>query len=207
MTDTPTDTPTETDRLLRRGIRLEWATTAWNLMEVFVTVSLGIAAKSLALVAFGLDSMIEVFASSVVIWHLLKGGDPAPHRTRLALRLIAAAFFLLGAFLLVASIRSLLLGATPDESPLGIAYLALTACVMFSLAFVKRRTAQALGSGPLEAEAGMTFLDGCLCVCILSALAVNVAFGWAWADGLAALAIAVFAVREGLESLHEASET
>jgi len=197
---------TDTDRLLRRGIRLEWATTAWNLMEVFVTVSLGIASKSLALVAFGMDSMIEVFASSVVIWHLLKGGDPAPHRTRLALRLIAAAFFLLGAFLLVASVRSLVLGATPDESPLGIAYLAITAVVMFGLAIVKRRTALALESGPLEAEAGMTFLDGCLCLCILTALAVNVAFGWSWADGVAALIIAVFAVREGAESIREANE-
>ncbi len=201
-----TATRTDTDRLLRRGIRLEWATTAWNLMEVFVTVSLGIASKSLALVAFGMDSMIEVFASSVVIWHLLKGGDPAPHRTRLALRLIAAAFFLLGAVLLVASVRSLVLGATPDESPLGIAYLAVTAMVMFGLALIKRRTALSLGSGPLEAEAGMTFLDGCLCLCILTALAVNVAFGWSWADGVAALAIALFALREGVESIREANE-
>ena len=201
-----TITQTETERLLRRGIRLEWATNGWNMMEVFVTISLGLAAHSLALVAFGLDSMIEVFASSVVIWHLHKGGDPAPHRTRLALRLIAAAFFALAAFLLVASVRSLIVGASPENSILGIAYLGLTAFVMFSLAFVKRRTALQLEHGPLEAEAAMTFLDGCLCLCILSALAVNVLFGWAWADGLAALTIAVFAAREGLSSLKEATE-
>lgn len=195
------------DRLLRRGIRLEWATTAWNAMEVFVTISLGLAAHSLALVAFGLDSMIEVFASTVVIWHLREGRDPAPHRTRLALRLIAGAFLVLAAYLAVASVRSLVVGASPEESPLGIAYLAVTACVMFSLALLKRRTARELGSGPLDAEASMTFLDGCLCLGILSALAVNAAFGWAWADGVAALGIAGFAVREGLESLHEAAET
>ena len=137
-----TITETDHDRLLRRGIRLEWATTAWNAMEVFVTISLGVAAQSLAVVAFGLDSMIEVFASTVVIWHLREGRDPAPHRTRLAFRLIAGAFFALAAFLVVASTRSLVLGSAPEESVLGIAYLALTAAVMFSLAFVKRRTAE-----------------------------------------------------------------
>jgi divalent metal cation (Fe/Co/Zn/Cd) transporter len=172
-----------------------------------VTISLGIAAQSLALVAFGLDSMIEVFASTVVIWHLREGRDPAPHRTRLAFRLIAAAFFTLAGFLLVASIRSLVLGVEPEESPIGIAYLAVTAVVMFSLAAVKRRTARRIASDPLEAEASMTFLDGCLCVGILTALGVNVLFGWWWADGLAALAIAAFAAREGIESWQEAQET
>ena len=199
-------TDAEHDRLLRRGIRLEWATTAWNMMEVFVTIGLGLAAKSLALVAFGLDSLIEVFASTVVIWHLREGRDPAPHRTRLAFRLIAAAFFTLAAFLIVASLRSLALGSQPEESVAGIAYLGLTAAVMFTLASVKRRTARAIDSGPLSAEASMTFLDGCLCLGILTALAVNVAFGWWWADGLAALGIAGFATREGLESLHEARD-
>lgn len=201
-----TITDAEHDRLLRRGIRLEWATTAWNMMEVFVTIGLGLAAQSLALVAFGLDSLIEVFASTVVIWHLREGRDPAPHRTRLAFRLIAVAFFTLAAFLIVAALRSLVLGSQPEESVAGIAYLGLTAMVMFTLASLKRRTARAIDSGPLNAEASMTFLDGCLCLGILTALAVNVLFGWWWADGLAALGIAGFAVREGLESLHEAHD-
>lgn len=196
----------EHDRLLRRGIRLEWATTAWNMMEVFVTIALGVAAGSLALVAFGMSSMIEVFASSVVIWHLRDGRDPAPHRTHLAFRFIAIAFFTLAAFLFVTSVRSLLLGLRPGESPVGIGYLGITAAVMFTLASVKRRTARAMNSGPLDAEASMTFLDGCLCIGILSALAFNVFFGWWWADALAALAIAGFAAREGLESRHEARE-
>ena len=99
------------DRLQRRGIRLEWATTGWNLMEVFVTIGLGVAARSLALVAFGLSSMIEVFASTVVIWHLLEGRDPAPHRTRLAFKLIATAFFALAAV----PVRHL--GAKPHPRP------------------------------------------------------------------------------------------
>jgi divalent metal cation (Fe/Co/Zn/Cd) transporter len=198
-----TITQPDHDRLQRRGIRLEWATTGWNLMEVFVTIGLGIAAGSLALVAFGLSSMIEVFASTVVIWHLHEGRDPAPHRTRLAFRLIAISFFALAAFLFVTSVRSLVLGLRPGESPLGIAYLALTAAVMFTLAGIKRRTARAMDSGPLEAEAGMTFLDGCLCIGILTALAVNIVLGWWWADAVAALGIGIFAAREGFESLQE----
>ncbi len=198
-------TPPEHDLLMRRGIRLEWATTAWNIMEVFVTISLGIASGSLALVAFGLDSMIEVFASMVVVWHLQHGADPAVHRTRLALRLIAGAFIVLATYLLVASVRSLLVGSTPESSPLGVAYLAVTAVVMFTLAAAKRRTARPLESEPLEAEASMTFLDGCLCIGILTALVVNMAFGWWWADGVAALAIAGFAAREAADSLREAA--
>ena len=195
----------EHHRLLRRGIRLEWATTAWNLMEVFVTIGLGLAARSLALVAFGLDSMIEVFASTVVIWHLTIGADPPVRRTQVALRLIAAAFIALAVFLVVASVRSLVLGTTPDDAPFGVAYLSLTAVVMFSLAVAKRRTARRLGSEPLEAEASMTFLDGCLSVGILSALMANILLGWWWADGVAALAIGGFAAREARDSLREAA--
>ncbi len=201
-----TATQIDHDRFQRRAIRLEWATTGWNLMEVFVTVGLGLAARSLALVAFGLSSMIEVFASTVVIWHLLEGRDPAPHRTRLAFTLISTAFFLLAAFLFVTSIRSLILGLHPGESPIGIAYLALTAAVMFTLAGIKRRTARVMESGPLEAEARMTFLDGCLCIGILTALGVNILFGWWWADAVAALGIGVFAAKEGLESMQKSRE-
>ncbi len=176
-------------------------------MEVFVTIGLGVAAGSLALVAFGLSSMIEVFASGVVIWHLREGRDPAPHLTRLAFKLIATAFLALALFLFVTSIRSLILGLHPGESPAGIAYLALTAAVMFTLAGIKRRTAHAMASGPLEAEARMTFLDGCLCIGILTALSVNILFGWWWADAVAAFGIGMFAVKEGIESLNESRPT
>jgi divalent metal cation (Fe/Co/Zn/Cd) transporter len=108
--------------------------------------------------------------------------------------------------LFVTSIRSLILGLHPGESPLGIAYLALTAAVMFTLAGIKRRTARSMDSGPLEAEASMTFLDGCLCVGILTALGANIVLGWWWADAMAALGIGIFAAREGLESLRESRE-
>jgi divalent metal cation (Fe/Co/Zn/Cd) transporter len=195
--------PTETDvrRHRRRALQLEWGTTAWNVIEVVVTVTLGVMASSLALIAFGLDSLIEVFASAVVIIHLRDGRpDAGDRRTHRALRLIAAAFFTLSVYLIVASVRSLLLASRPGDSPIGTAYLAVTAGVMFGLAFSKRRLAVVMGSEPLGREAAMTFLDGCLSVGILTALVVNMAFGWWWADAVAAGGVGVYAAREGVSS-------
>ena len=126
------------EELRRRGVRLEWATNGWNAMEVVVTITLGVQARSLALIAFGLDSVVEIFASTVVIQNLRDDRhDPGDQRVHRSLRLIAAAFWSLGAFLLVTSVRSLIVGDRPDSSPLGVAYLAVTAVVMFSLARVK----------------------------------------------------------------------
>jgi divalent metal cation (Fe/Co/Zn/Cd) transporter len=194
------------ERLRRRGLRLEWATNGWNSMEVVVTIVLGVQAGSLALVAFGLDSLIEIFASTVVIWNLHDDRrDPGDRRIHRALRLIAVAFWMLSAFLAVLSIRSLALGERPDQSPLGIGYLAITAVVMFGLARLKRTTARELGSETLDAESAMTFLDGCLSLGILTALVVNTLFGWWWADATAALVVAGFAVSEGVEHWRESA--
>ncbi len=184
---------------LERGRRLQYATIAWNLMEVFVTIGLGVAAGSLALVAFGLDSLVEVFASLVVIWYL------ADHRkdrgrTPRALWLVALAFALLGAYLLAASVFNIVTGEAADSSPLGIAYLAVTAVVMFLLAGLKRTVAREVRSEPLAAEAAMTFLDGCLACGILVALALNAAAGWWWADPAAACLVAVFCLREAVDN-------
>ncbi|MFI5053715.1 MAG: cation transporter [Acidimicrobiia bacterium] len=188
-------------RLRRLALQLEWGTNAWNVMEVVVTVSLGLMAGSLALIAFGLDSLVEVFASTVVIWHLRDDGpDPDDHRTHRALRLIAAAFFTLSLYLLVASSRSLIVGNQPGDSPIGIAYLFVTACVMFGLAYSKRRVARDMGSETVGREAAMTFLDGCLSVGILTALVMNSVFGWWWADAVAAFGVGVYAAREGVVS-------
>ncbi len=191
--------------LRRRALRLEWVTTAWNSLEVVVTVALGVRARSLALVAFGLDSLVEIFATLIVIGHL-GGRLPGPklHGGR-ALRLIAGAFWLLAAYLLVSGSRSLAGHARPGHSPAGIAYLAVTAVVMFALAARKRRIATAMGSGPMSHEASMTFLDGGLSVGILAALAVDAGLGWWWADATAAVAVAVLAVREGFEAWRDAA--
>ncbi len=189
-----------TEELRQRGLRLEWATNGWNAMEVVVTISLGLKAGSLALIAFGLDSVVEIFASMVVIRNLHDGrSDPGDRRVHRSLRLIAAAFWLLAAFLIVVSIRGLVRGDRPDSSPLGVAYLALTAFAMFGLARLKHTTAAALGSEPLTAEAAMTFLDGCLSTGILIALVLNTWFAWWWTDAAAAFLVAGFAVNEGVD--------
>ncbi len=192
--------------LRRRGLRLEWATNGWNAMEVVVTITLGVQAGSLALIAFGLDSVVEIFASSVVIRNLRDDRhDPGDRRVHRSLRLIAVAFWVLAAFLVSISVRGLARGDRPDSSPLGVAYLAVTAVAMFGLAGLKRVTARDLGSEPLQAEASMTFLDGCLSTGILTALVMNAWLGWWWTDATAALVVAVFAISEGVGHWRESS--
>jgi len=193
--------------LQRRGLRLEYATIAWNVGEAVLTISLGVAAASLALVGFGMVSIVEVFASGVVVWHLLPGHDvDDTGRTRLALRLTAGAFAALSIVLAVGAVRDLVSGRVAGESPWGIVYLVVTALVMFGLAAVKRRTADALGSAPLRSEATMTFLDGVLSTATLSGLALNAYAGWWWADPTAALVVALAAAIEARENWTEASE-
>jgi divalent metal cation (Fe/Co/Zn/Cd) transporter len=186
------------EELRRRGIRLEWATNGWNILEVIVTVSLGLRVRSLALLAFGLDSVVEIFASTVVIQNLsdlrVDRGDRRIHR---ALRLIAIAFWLLGAFLLTSSARNLALVIHPVSTPMGIAFMAVTVVVMLGLAWLKGQTARAMGSETLAAEAAMTMLDGCLSLGILIALVLNTTTGLWWADACAAIVVAVFALSEG----------
>jgi divalent metal cation (Fe/Co/Zn/Cd) transporter len=192
--------------LRRRGLRLEWATNGWNAMEVVVTITLGVQAGSLALIAFGLDSVVEIFASTVVIRNLHDDrADPGDRRVHRSLRLIAVAFWVLAAFLVAISVRSLVRGDRPDSSPLGVAYLALTAVAMFGLAGLKRVTARDLGSEPLQAEAALTFLDGCLSTGILTALVLNAWLGWWWTDATAALLVAAYAINEGVGHWRESA--
>lgn len=194
-------------RLLRRALRLEYATIGWNVGEAVLTIALGAMAGSLALIGFGSVSIIEVFASSVVVWHLLPDHPvDRPERTVRALRLVAIAFAALAAALAVASVRDLATARRPDESPWGIAYLAVTALVMFGLAFAKHRLARRIASAPLRSEATMTFLDGILSTATMAGLALNAALGWWWADPSAALLVAVAAANEARENWEEASE-
>jgi divalent metal cation (Fe/Co/Zn/Cd) transporter len=184
----------------RTGRRLQRVTIAWNLAEVGVTVALGVVAGSLALVAFGLDSLIEVFASLVVLWHMSES-DTHGTRDRRARRLVGIAFAVLACYLIVASGRALWIGAEPDSSPLGIAYLAVTALVMFGLAAWKKHVGRRLRSEPFLAEAHMTFFDGWLATAILAALVLNTTLGWWWADAAAATVVGIVAAREAVELL------
>jgi divalent metal cation (Fe/Co/Zn/Cd) transporter len=184
----------------RRGQLLEYTTVAWNTTEAIIAVSTGIAAHSLALVAFGLDSCIEVFASAVVLWHLGRSSSErsAEHSTR-ALRLIALAFLVLGAYLAVQAIRGLVTHAHPGSSPVGTAFMAATVVVMFTLAWAKRRAGEELESRPLATDATMTLIDGFLASGVLLALVLDRAAGWWWADPLAAGIVALVALKEGRE--------
>ena len=195
-------------RLLTRALRLEYATIGWNVGEAVLTITLGSIAGSLALIGFGSVSIIEVFASSVVIWHMLPNHPvDNPERTARALRLVAIAFGVLAVALAFAGFRDLAMARQPDESPWGIAYLAMTALIMFGLAIAKHRLANRLDSAPLRSEATMTFLDGILSTATMTGLALNAALGWWWADPTAALLVAFAAANEARENWHQAHAT
>src|SRR6185312_5445695 len=159
MTLSPDETATA--RLTRRGKGLEWFTLAWNIVGVFVLAVLAYAASSVALMGFGLDSLIEIGASTVVLWELAGTGEA---RQRRALRLIGCAFLALAAYVAVQSTWALVAGFHPHHSPLGIAWTAVTAAVMFGLAAGKRRTGRALGNPVLVTEGRVTTVDGLLAV-------------------------------------------
>lgn len=199
--------PPSRSRLQRQALRLEYVTIGWNVSESAISIALGVVAGSLALIGFGADSLIEVFASVVVVWHLAPGhATDHPERTGRALRLVGWAFAVLSVVLAAAAIRDLATVRRPDASPWGIAYLGVTALVMFGLGFAKKRTADRLDSSPLRSEATMSLLDGVLALSTMIGLAANAAFGWWWADPAAALIVAVAAANEARENWEEAGE-
>jgi divalent metal cation (Fe/Co/Zn/Cd) transporter len=201
---TPPTAPAPKTRLRRRALLLEYGTIAWNAGEAVLTIALGTVAGSLALVGFGTVSIVELFASGVVVWHVRSDESAQPGRTKTALRLISVAFLVLAVALIAAAVNDLASGRRAGGSPWGIGYLAVTAVVMFTLAAVKRRTAVGLGSEPLASEATVTFLDGLLSVTTLIGLGLNAVLGWWWADPAAALLVAVAALNEARESWFEA---
>ena len=186
-----------TERPLRLARLLAWLTIAWNVVEGVVAVAAGAAAGSLALVGFGLDSFVEVFAGGVVLWQLR--GVPE-ERERRALRLIAVSFFALAVYVVAEAARDLLAGSEAGESAVGIVLAAVSLIVMPMLAFAKRRVGRRLGNPVVVADATETKLCAYLSAILLVGLALNASIGWWWADPLAALAIAALAVREGREA-------
>ncbi|MBR7829443.1 cation transporter [Actinospica sp. MGRD01-02] len=179
--------------LLRRGFLLEYATLGWNVVGIVVLAVAAIDARSVALAGFGLDSLIEIGASTVVIWELSGTGE---RRQRTALRLIGAGFAALALYLLVQSTWVLAAGFHPRHSPLGIAWTAITALVMFVLAYGKARTGTALDNPVLITEGKVTLIDGVLAAAVLLGLILNSAAGWWWADPLAGYVLVYYAARE-----------
>jgi divalent metal cation (Fe/Co/Zn/Cd) transporter len=179
-----------------RAFRLEYLTIGWNIVEAVVAVAAGIAANSIALIGFGLDSLIEVFAASVVVWQLRGVSEEREQR---ALRLIALSFFTLAGYVAVEAVRDLIVGAEAEESIVGIVLAAVSLLVMPALAIAKRRTAKRMGSATLLADSTETLLCSYLSAILLAGLVLNAVGGWWWADSLAAIGIAFLAAREGVE--------
>jgi len=179
--------------LLRRGFALEYVTLAWNVAGIVVLAIAAVSARSVALAGFGLDSLIEIGASTVVIWELSGAGR---ERQRRGLRLIGYAFAALAVYLLVQSTVVLVTGYHPQPSVLGMAWTAVTAAVMFALAWGKARTGRALGNPVLRTEGRVTMIDGILAVAVLLGLTLNGALGWWWADPAAGYVLVCYAARE-----------
>jgi divalent metal cation (Fe/Co/Zn/Cd) transporter len=179
--------------LVRRGLALEWGTLGWNVAGIAVLSVAAVAARSVALAGFGLDSLIEIGASTVVIWELSGTGA---ERQRRGLRLIGYAFAALAVYLLVQSTVVLATGYHPRSSVPGIIWTAVTAAVMFALAAGKARTGRALGNPVLRTEGRVTAIDGSLAGAVLLGLVLNAAAGWWWADPAAGYALVYYAARE-----------
>lgn len=188
--------------LVRRGKWLAWFTIVWNAIEGITGIAAGIAAGSVALVGFGVDSYVEVFAGSVILWRLAKerdGHELSEAAERRAVRLIAITFLVLALGVGAESMRKLIIGAETDESLFGIGIAIVSLIVMPLLARAKRRVGEQLGSRAVTADATETTLCVYLSAILLAGLGLNILFGWWWADPLAGLGIVYVAGREGID--------
>lgn len=190
----------EPNALLRRGLLLEYVTLAWNVIGTVLVLLAAWNARSVALAGFGLDSLIEIGASTVVVWQLTGIGL---HREKPALRLIGAGFIALAVYILVQSAWTLIAKSHPQSSPGGIAWLALTFLAMLALATGKARTGAALNNPVLITEGRVTLVDAYLAGSTLIGLLLNTALHWWWADPLAGLVIVYYGFREGLHAWNE----
>lgn len=195
-------------QLLRRGVKLEYFTVGYNAAEAAIAITAGIAAGSVALVGFGLDSFIEIAAGATILWRLRSelavadSLEPTRHSflERRASRIIGATFFALAAYIVIQAGYDLALGEQAAESPVGLALAAASLAVMPVLATMKLRLARRLESKSMESEAMETWICVYLSLILLAGLGLNAVFGWSWADPLAALAMLPLVLKEGWEA-------
>jgi divalent metal cation (Fe/Co/Zn/Cd) transporter len=190
------------ETLLKRGLLLEYVTLAWNVVGTVVVIIAALTAHSVALAGFGLDSLIEIFASVVVVWQLTGAGK---QRERRALQLISVAFFALALYMLFQSTNTLLTRSRPGTSVLGIRWLAATLIAMLLLARGKNSTGKELNNPVLITEGRVTLVDTYLAAAVLVGLVLNALFGFWWADPLAGLVIIYYGFNEGRETRKAAS--
>ena len=182
--------------VLRRRVRLLVAATiSYNVVEAIVALIAGTIASSVALIGFGLDSVIEVSSAAAVAWQFA-GSDPQ-RRERTALRVIAWSFFALAAYVAVEAVRALLGAGEAERSTVGIVLVAVSVVVMPFLSLAQRRAGRELGSASAVADSKQTLLCTYLSAAVLVGLVLNAGLGWWWADPVAALVLAALAVKEG----------
>jgi cation diffusion facilitator family transporter len=198
--------------LVRRGLRLEYLTVGWNIFEGLIAVVAGLLSGSVALVAFGIDSFVEIISGLALIWRLRAedvGGldESALERAeRRAELLVGVAFMILAVYVAIESVRTLAAAEAPEASFVGIILTTVSIAVMLWLARAKRETGEALGSRALIADSKQTRACWYLSAVTLAGLTLNALLGWWWADPVAALAISVLLVREGWEALRGEDE-
>ena len=190
--------------LLRRGLVLEYITLGWNVVGVVIVITAAYVARSVALAGFGLDSLIEIFASVVVVWQL-RGVNA--HRERMALRLIGMAFIALVFYIVAQLLYTFLTGIRPVPSVGGIVWIAATFIAMLLLASGKRTTGRQLQNEVLLTEGRVTLVDAYLAGAVLVGLILNAFVGLWWADPLASLVIIYYGIREAIHALHEGAQT
>jgi len=182
---------------MRRGRFLEYFTIGWNSLEAIIAITFGILAGSVALIGFGVDSVIESSSGAILLWRLLAGEE----RERLALRLVGTTLLVLAAYVAFDAVKSLIFQEHPDESYVGIALAAVSLIVMPILAKEKRKVAVKLNSRAMQADSRQPDICAYLSAILLGGLLLNALFGWWWADPLAALIMIPIIVKEGVEAL------
>lgn len=189
------------DALLKQGLRLEYFTLSWNIVGVVITALAAVKAHSIAIGGFGLDSVIEIGASTVVIWELINIKENIQPK---ALRLIGASFYAIATYILIQITYLLIRGSHPQTSILGIVWTALTLIVMIALAQGKRITGTKLNNPVLLTEGKVTMVDAYLAGSVMIGLIANATFHLWWADLVAALVIVFYGFKEGRAAIEEA---
>ena len=195
-----TSAPLLSDALRQRALRLEYFTVGWNVIEAVVAIAAGAAASSIALIGFGLDSVIETASGAALLWRLRQRGEFEAAAESRALRLVGVTFFALAAYVTFESVRDLRSGERPEESLVGMLLAAVSLVVMPVLGVAKRRLAREMGSRALAADGMETMVCAYLSFTLLLGLGLNAWLGWWWADTTAALAMVPFMLREGVEA-------
>ena len=190
---------------LKRGLRLEYFTVGWNVVEAVVSVAAAIAASSVALLGFGIDSLVETMSGLILIWRLRAERQAREQKEierldRRAHELVGLSFFLLAAYIFFDAGKTLIMRGRPEPTVVGMVITSLSLVVMWWLALAKRRTALRLGSRALEADSFQTTACFWLSIITFAGIGLNSALGWWWADPVAALAMMWFLVSEGREA-------